>query len=245
MRSETTASATSDIDRIVASVPGWTPPDQLLALYMLAITTAPLGGDILEIGSWCGRSTAVLGHAVRRSGGGHVWAVDLFPDAHDWIQNADGSYSMRGAIGDQAFAAYVDQTVWEEPFRRDIEPVYARSPKLIDVFRSTMQGEGVEGVVTAFRGTSQQWAESRVAPSKLRLAFVDGDHSYDAVCADIAVVERFLAPGGWIAFDDAFSYYDGVNRAVTERIIQSSNYELAHQLSRKFFVAQRAGSPRG
>jgi hypothetical protein len=79
------------------------------------------------------------------------------------------------------------------------------------------------------------------APSSLRckLAFIDGDHSYEAVTADIAAVERFLVPGGWICFDDAFSCYEGVDRAISDRIINSGRYDRCQQVTRKFFVARR------
>lgn len=74
---------------------------------------------------------------------------------------------------------------------------------------------------------------------RFRLAFIDGDHSYEAVCADIRNVERVLVPGGWICFDDAFTVYDGVNRAIDDLIINSGDYELCQQMTRKFFVARR------
>lgn len=239
MSPEAAPSVAAEIDRIVASVPGWTPPDQLLALAMLATVTGPLGGDVLEIGSWCGRSTAVLGHAARRSGG-HVFAVDLFPRADEWRENPDGSFSMRARIDGQEMTAYTDQTVWREPFLRDIAPIYAETPDLLDRFNATIEAEGLTDVVTPFRGDAAQWITSRRDPPTLRLAFIDGDHGYDAVCRDIALVGRHLQPGGWIAFDDAFSHYEGVDRAITEKVIRSDDYEAAHQVCRKLFVARRA-----
>ena len=55
------------IDRIegmVASIPGWTPIDELFALFNLVYATAHTRGDVIELGSWCGRSSVVLGHAA-------------------------------------------------------------------------------------------------------------------------------------------------------------------------------------
>ena len=80
-------------EKIVEEIPGFTPVDQLIALHTLAVTTSSLDGDIVEIGSWCGRSTCVLANAVKQSNG-VVHAVDLFPDKKDWFQNDDGSYSF-------------------------------------------------------------------------------------------------------------------------------------------------------
>ncbi|HEY8133602.1 MAG TPA: class I SAM-dependent methyltransferase, partial [Thermoanaerobaculia bacterium] len=87
------------------------------------------------------------------------------------------------------------------------------------------------------KGISSDVAET--FKGRIRFAFIDGDHSYDAVCRDIDAVHRFLAPGGWIAFDDAFSSYDGVSRAIEDRIINSGKYDYAQQLTRKCFVARR------
>jgi predicted O-methyltransferase YrrM len=234
---------TAEIARLVATVPGWTPEDQLLGLSILATATAPLGGDVLEIGSWCGRSTAVLGHAVRRSGIGIVHAVDLFPARTDWTVNPDGSHSFIVRDGDLFASAYMDQTVWDEPFQRDIAPIYLRHETILDAFQETITREGLRDVVHPFRGTGTRFAAAAPTDLRLRLAFLDGDHGYEAVCGDIAVVERFLLPGGWIAFDDAFSHYDGVDQAIRERILGSGRYDLAQQISRKLFVARWIGQP--
>lgn len=231
---------TEEIQRVVETVPGWTPPDQLLALHMLTVLTASLHGDVLEIGSWCGRSTSVLGHAAKTSGD-RIWAVDLFPRKEDWQRNPDGSYSIRGRGNAGDYTAYTEQTVWEGPFVRDILPVYNRSSDLLEVFKATMAREDLQDVVTPFRGDVRQWAEMVSADVRLRLAFVDGDHGYDAVMADIATIEARLLPGAWISFDDAFSHYDGVNRAIEEAIILSPHYDCAHQICRKFFAARFLG----
>ncbi|MGH2652192.1 MAG: hypothetical protein ACRDHK_13400, partial [Actinomycetota bacterium] len=65
------------IESIVRDVPGWSPVDQLYTLFNLAFLNSRVEGDIVEIGSWCGRSAAVLGLAARRLGGLRVHAVDL------------------------------------------------------------------------------------------------------------------------------------------------------------------------
>jgi Methyltransferase domain len=229
---------TETIDRIVTNVPGWTPPDQLLALHEMAVITAPLGGDIIEIGSWCGRSAAVLGHAVATTGVGQVWAIDLFPRATDWRTNADGTHSFSVDVASETVGGYEDQTIWDEPFRRDIAPVYARCDSVLDAFNATIAAEGLERTVTAFRGTGTMFANQAAAGLKARLVFVDGDHSYGAVCADIAAMEKLLVPGGWIGFDDAFTCYEGVSAAIRGRILGAGRYQYAHQVTRKLFVAQ-------
>ncbi|WP_148665442.1 class I SAM-dependent methyltransferase [Sulfurifustis variabilis] len=229
----------NQIEDMVRGVPGWTPIDQLYTLFNLVCLTSDLPGDILEIGSWCGRSSAVLGFAARLSGEARVMCVDLFPGKTDWKQNPDGSYSFRVAIAGKTYGGYQEQTVWKEPFERDIAPIYARYDSVFDVFSDTIRRQGLQERVEAFRGNSETFADQAPPGFRCRVAFIDGDHSYEAVCRDIRNVERFLVPGGWVCFDDAFSHYEGVNRAITDLVIKNPDYALGQQMTRKLFIARR------
>jgi hypothetical protein len=65
-----------EIWRAADSIPGWLKEGQARLLWDEA-SSLPPGSTVLEIGSHQGRSTVVLGHAVRASGG-TVIAVDPF-----------------------------------------------------------------------------------------------------------------------------------------------------------------------
>src|SRR5438093_2449322 len=99
----TTTPVVNQIEALVADVPGWSPIDQLYTLFQLAYYTADLPGDIVEIGSWCGRSALVLAQAARLTSRSQVYCVDFFPEKDDWTQNNDGSYSFRVTIGDETY----------------------------------------------------------------------------------------------------------------------------------------------
>lgn len=239
MRDDITRPIAIQIEEAVADIPGWTPLDQLLSLFTLALSSAHLPGDILELGCWCGRSAVALGMAARLTGQTTVHCVDLFPERDDWYQNSNGTYSFSVTLGDRTYGAYQDQTVWEQPFLRDIAPVYERWPKTLDAFNHFIAKHRLDSCIRAHKTDLEGFA-GRTAPElRLRLAFIDGDHGFDAVCRDIELVEKFLLPGGWICFDDAFSAYTGVNAAIKEKIIESGKYQFHQQLTRKFFVAQR------
>jgi predicted O-methyltransferase YrrM len=233
--------AIKSIESAVQDVPGWTPLDQLYSLFMLGMSTSGLEGDILELGSWCGRSAIALGFAARLGKGTKVHCVDLFPEKSDWYENKDGSYSFKVTIGSKVFEAYHEQTVWKEPFERDIVPVYDRDPSLLKTFQKSIADQDLQDVVKPFRGDLELFSNQAPKGFRCKLAFIDGDHSYEAVCSDIARVEKHLVPGGWICFDDAFSSYEGVNHAITDKIINSPRYEMAQQLTRKFFAAKFLG----
>lgn len=227
------------IEQATHDVPGWSPQDQLLALFTLAFSTAHLGGDVLEIGAWCGRSAVALGLAAKLSGQGRLHSVDLFPEKTDWFRNADGSYSFAVDLGDRQLKAYDVQTVWEAPYLRDIAPVYARHERILDVYQATVDHAGLRPWVQPFKGDLSAFAAQAPAGLALRLAFVDGDHGYEAVSRDIDLIERFLLPGGWLCFDDAFTSYQGVDDAIQKHVIDSGRYEACQQITRKLFAARR------
>ena len=227
------------IEDLVHEIPGWSPIDQLYSLFMMVFTAAPNDGDIIEVGSWCGRSSCVLGFAAQITGAGTVHCIDLFPAKNDWFRNADGSWSFSVEIEGVVHAGYQDQTVWADPFERDIVPVYARDSELIRIFEKMVRKADLQTAIRAHRGTLETFAATAAPDLKCKLAFLDGDHSYAGLSDDIARIERFLVPGGWLCFDDAFTQYGGVDQAIREHVLDSGRYDRCQQLTRKFFVAQR------
>jgi predicted O-methyltransferase YrrM len=229
----------SEIEALVSGVHGWSPIDQLFGLSMLAHTTSHLAGDVVEVGSWFGRSAIALGAAVRDTHG-KLYCVDLFPEKDDWRQNADGSYSFATEIDGRRHTGYQDQTVWQAPFEAQMAPAYDQHPSVLEGFRANIRNSGLESVVVPFRGTAATFAAQLPKSFRCRLIFLDGDHGYKAVRDDIATLTPLLVPGGWICFDDAFSSYEGVNRAVTELVVQSPCFDLKRQITRKCFAARKA-----
>ena len=63
-----------------ASIPGLVAQESADVLYALC-RTQELRGDVLEIGSWQGKSTSYLARAVKDSGNGRVVAIDHFKGA--------------------------------------------------------------------------------------------------------------------------------------------------------------------
>jgi len=229
----------NQIEEGLKDIPGWSPVDQLYTLFTLTSTTAGLQGDILEIGSWCGRSAVVLGTAAKFIGCGRVHCVDLFPEKNDWHQNAEGKWWFEVNLGDKNIAAYKSCYMWDEAYRRDVEPLYRSHNGILDIFNENIRRHELSDIVRPFRGDTSQFGRSLPKDFQCRLAFVDGDHGYDEVCQDIEIVEKHLVAGGWICFDDAFTVYDGVSRAIEDRVIKNPAFELAQQMTRKCFIARR------
>lgn len=74
------------------------------------------------------------------------------------------------------------------------------------------------GTVKIHRMGSEQ-ALAGVADASLDFVYIDGDHSYEGVVADLAVADRVVRPGGFICCDDYLLgswWKDGVVRPVHE-----------------------------
>lgn len=235
----TSTSAWAQIEALVDKVPGWTPIDQLYTLFTIALTSADIEGDIVEVGSWCGRSAVVLAAAAKLASHSHVYCVDLFPEKDDWKQNVDGTYSLEVLIGERRYGGYMEQTVWKEAFESQTGKIYELYNGVFDCFKETVSQRGLNNIIRSHKGDLASFLESCHPEFKCRMAFLDGDHGYEAICADIRNIERCLVPGGWLCFDDAFSCYQGVNRAIEEHIITSGRYHQFQQMTRKLFVARR------
>lgn len=237
-----TVPAMQRIEQAVSGVPGWSPLDQLFALNLLAASSGNLAGEVVELGSWCGRSAIALALGVSASRSPRVHCIDLFPSRADWYRNDDGTYSMRVLINGRYVDAYDQQTVWAEPFERDIAPLYERYESVYDAFREHTARAGVDHLVQAFRGCLSDFLREQGEGFRCRLAFLDGHHSHQAVLQDIDAISPHLVPGGWLCFDDAFSGYEGVDRAIMERVANDPRFDFRCQLTRKMFVARVAGT---
>lgn len=230
---------TDMIESGVENVPGWSPIDQLTALATLTISSAHLQGDVVELGSWCGRSAVALGIAAKIAGNSQVYCIDLFPKKSDWYRNDDGTYSLSVKIRNKTIMAYDEQTVWEKPFKKDIAPLYKRHKSVFDIFKQTIKNNNLNKFVKPFRGDLAMFLAHVPVKFKCRMAFIDAHHGYESVCDDIKRIVPHMVKGAWICFDDAFTSYEGVNRAITEKIIESKVFDQCHQVTRKLFVARK------
>lgn len=229
----------AQIEALVENVHGWTPIDQLYTLYTLVLLSAELDGDVVEVGSWCGRSAVVLAAAAKAAGNSKVHCVDLFPEKNDWKQNPDGTYSFGMVIDGKRYGGYQEQTVWKETFESQTGKIYETYNGVFDCFSETVTQRGMDDVVRPHRGDLASLLDKLGPDFRCRLAFLDGDHGFEAVCEDIRNIDKQLVPGGWVCFDDAFTCYDGVSRAISELIIANPRYERCQQMTRKLFVARK------
>ena len=120
-------------------------------------------------------------------------------------------------------------------------PVYAGGGSPRQRLQNSLDAFGLTDVVTVPRATSRGFRKQMAADMQIRLVFLDGDHSEEAVQQEIDGFLPYLPPGGIICFDDAFTSYDGVDRAITSALVPSSLDSSGLRVMRKMFMARKHG----
>jgi len=223
---------------MVQSIDGWAPQEQLFSLYLLT-KTSNLAGHVIEIGSYCGKSSTVLATALNENLGERLFCVDAFPQLSDWYQNEDKSWSFKTLVNGKYVSGCQEATVWDEPFQNAVRPTYRECNSLLEIFRKNLAISGQSEKVTIIHGDSSSLSTRDLKAKSCKLIYIDGDHGYNQVALDIQNVKKFLKPNGFICFDDAFSGYVGVDEAIETFIIKSKEFHNFEQLTRKLFIAQR------
>ena len=143
-------------------------------------------GEILEIGSFKGKSTIVLAKSVKFIGGNCVIAVDpmTLPAATD--------------------------------------PATDPTSSLYSEFRKNLCDHNVDTIVEFYQMFSQDFA--RTWSRKLKLLWIDGDHTYLGTKRDFETFFPFLNPGAIVAFHDVLHGFEGPVRVMTEHILLSDQF---------------------
>ncbi|WP_037870389.1 class I SAM-dependent methyltransferase [Streptomyces sp. SPB074] len=155
---------------------GFMPAHEGLALYAAAVEAGRLGLPLLEVGTYCGRSTVLLADAGRAAG---VTVVTV--DHH------------RGSEE--------QQPGWEYHDPATVDPELGVMDTL-PAFRRTLRRAGLEEHVVAVVGRSPQVAALWARP--LGLVFIDGGHTDAHASADYEGWAPRLAPGGLLVIHDVF-----------------------------------------
>jgi predicted O-methyltransferase YrrM len=157
---------------------GFMPDDEGDALHAAAIDAmARVGGPILEVGTYCGKSALYLGAAALLAG-----RVAVSVDHH------------RGSEENQAG--------WEHHDADLVDPATGRMDTL-PWARRTVADAGLEGTVVLVVGPSVTVASVWTTP--LALLFIDGGHGAAVAWADYRAWTPKVAVGGTLAIHDVFA----------------------------------------
>ncbi|MET9803977.1 class I SAM-dependent methyltransferase [Streptomyces sp. NPDC006368] len=155
---------------------GFMPVREGLALYAAAAEAGRLGLPLLEVGTYCGRSTILLADAARAAG-----TVVVTVDHH------------RGSEEQQPGWEYHDPTV--------VDPEVGLMDTL-PTFRRTLRKAGLEDHVIAVVGRSPQVV--KVWAGEVGMVFIDGGHTDEHANADYEGWAPRVAPGGLLVIHDVF-----------------------------------------
>ena len=184
--------------RLVDTIAGMTDNDKIAALIEI-FRDAP-AGDIVEIGSWWGRSAALLLLLSRHYGLGNVLCVD------PWT--SDTATINQGVAALDASSARLD---WEDAFTIFQANLAPLSQGRLNVLRGTsLQGAaqyrpGLTVTTDAFGDTTY---DGRIA-----VLHIDGNHSFERADEDARAWTPHVVPGGVIIIDDyVWAFGDGPKR---------------------------------
>jgi MMP 1-O-methyltransferase len=155
---------------------GFMPADEGLALHEAALAVPEGGSPMLEVGSYCGKSSVYLGAAAR------LRATVLFALDHH-----------RGSEENQPGWEYHEPDLVDETIgRMDTLPH----------FRRTVHGAGLEGSVIALVGDSPTVGRYWTTP--LSLLFIDGGHGSEPAHRDYETWVPHVEREGLLVIHDVF-----------------------------------------
>lgn len=157
---------------------GFMPPEEGLALHDAGLEAAHRvpGAPLVEIGSYCGKSSVYLGSAAQTAG-----TVLFAVDHHRGSEENQPGWE------------------WHEPDL--VDPTTGRLDTL-PTFRRTVASAGLEDHVVAVVGESATVARHWQTP--LALLFIDGGHGREPAHRDYEMWTPNVAPGGLLAIHDVF-----------------------------------------
>ncbi len=161
---------------LAAATRGFMPDEEAAALHRAALGGAVVG-PVLEVGSYCGRSTVWLGAAARQAS-----TVCFTVDHHR------GSEEL--------------QPGWDDHDPAVVDPRTGRIDTL-PFLRRTIEEAGLEATVVIVVGDSAVVAAHWATP--LGMVFVDGGHGAGPAHADYDGWARHVALDGLLAIHDVFA----------------------------------------
>ncbi len=180
------------------TIPGMCDHEKLRALYEIA-RYCP-AGDVVEIGSWWGKSAFIFLRLAQCFGIGKLLCVDPWSDAHLVQHDKNGLVDTASAQFSAEEALRVFQLNLSPYSRGDVN--YLRVPST----------EGAMCYRAAHEVTTPVFGKTRYT-GRIALLHIDGNHSYESANADVEAWSDLVADGGWLIIDDyIWPFGDGPKR---------------------------------
>lgn len=175
--------------RHAESIPGMCDHEKIRALCEL-FRHAP-SGDVVEIGSWWGKSAFVLNWLADCYGVGKLLCVDPWSNEHLIQKDEKGLVDCVPVNADEALTVFQLNLL---PYAHGAVN-YLRLPSV----EAAKQYRCSRGVTTPAFGAI-------IYTGRIAVLHIDGNHSYENVRADVDAWAELVVPGGWIVIDTAMAH---------------------------------------
>lgn len=162
---------------IMDSIKGFMREDEAIRLYRESLKAVELGGPIVEIGSYCGKSAYIIGSACKEKKG------ILFSIDHH-----------RGSEEQQIGQKYFDKEVYDEKNQQI---------NTFPFFCQTISQTGLEEIVVPIVSASE--IAGCMWKTPVSMLFIDGGHSLKEVRRDFLTWACHLISGGLLVMHDVFT----------------------------------------
>ncbi len=176
---------TAELYGIIKDVEGYLTRREMEFLALLAAFPTTKG-EILEIGSYKGKSTISLAKGAALTEKPDVTAVDPLTSPSSTDPDLEGKESC------------------------------------LDDFQNNLKKAGVDRYIYVYQKHSAELAKEW--NEKIRLLWIDGDHTYPGTKMDFDMFSPFLSDGAIIAFHDTLNDFEGGIRVFMEDVLLSKNF---------------------
>lgn len=210
--------------RHAETIPGMCDHEKIRALCEI-FRSAPQG-DVVEIGSWWGKSAFVLTRLAQCYGVGHVLCVDPWA-SENLIQNDEQGLIDRIPVdANEAFSIFLINLL---PYAHGTVN-YLRLPSVT----AAAEYQRSRKISTPELGDVDY-------AGKIAVLHIDGNHSDENARADVAAWASRVMPGGWIVVDDyIWPYGNGPQKAGDEFLRDNADrVELSFVMGSALFIRLR------
>lgn len=190
-------------------IPGWCSPEKV---WMIAdvMQSAPKG-DVVEIGSYCGKSAFALGRMANYYQTGSLFCIDPW-SSEEMIQENEAVNAATQLIDFEQVFSIFKMTLaglksgtagW---FRQ-------RSDEVLRSFAKDLRAESLS-------------CEPLVCEGKISVLHIDGNHDLDQVERDIYGWSKHILPGGWLIIDDYTHAFGDGPKVVADKFLLENKHRI-------------------
>lgn len=186
-------------------------------------------GDLVEIGSFSGRSAFAIGWLAGVYKIGNLISVDPW-DNNKVEDQGEGAEILNEELNKGSEIIDLNKIFWSYigaiSLLDNVGYIKDISEKAIDDYKNA-----------SVAGHLDSPELGRVSVTgKISMLHIDGNHRYDYVCKDIEAWEPLVMPGGWILLDDyVWTFGDGPKRAGDELLL-TEKFDVAFTMSDTLFL---------